>query len=56
MLMKIPYVIGLVEKTDFDAKIIETENQIPSYTGLIKNLIIIRKLGKLKTKDLALLV
>lgn len=54
--MKIPYVIGLVEKTDFDAKIIETENQIPSYTGSIKNLIIIRKLGKLKTKDLALLV
>ena len=56
MLMKIPYVTGLVEKTDYDAKIIETENKIPNSTGLIKNLIMMQKLEKLKTKDLVLLV
>ena len=34
---KIPYVSGLVKKTNFNAKIIEVEGKIPSFSGLATN-------------------
>ena len=34
---KIPNVSILVKKTDYDAKISETESKIPSITGLVTN-------------------
>ena len=49
-----PDVSDLVKKTDFNAKITEVENKIPSITGLVKKRTLILELVKWKTKYLIL--